>query len=80
MLDFGEAIRHLKASPGNMARRHGWNGKGMYIFIEQFNSHQPCITMYTAQGELQPGWLASQADMLSEDWEVNAKVDPDRAA
>lgn len=28
------------------------------------------ITMYTATGEMQPGWLASQSDILSEDWEV----------
>lgn len=30
----------------------------------------PSMTMYTAQGEMQPGWLASQADILAEDWEV----------
>lgn len=30
----------------------------------------PSITMYTATGEMQPGWLASQTDMLSEDWEI----------
>ena len=30
----------------------------------------PSITMYTAQGEMQPGWLPSQADILSEDWEI----------
>lgn len=30
----------------------------------------PSITMYTAQGEMQPGWLASQADILAEDWDV----------
>lgn len=30
----------------------------------------PSITMYTAQGEMQPGWLASQADILAEDWEL----------
>lgn len=28
------------------------------------------IVMWTAQGVWQPGWLASQADMLSEDWEI----------
>jgi hypothetical protein len=28
------------------------------------------LVMWTAQGVWQPGWLASQADMLSEDWEV----------
>ena len=31
---------------------------------------QPCVGMRTAQGVMQPGWLASQADMLSEDWEL----------
>lgn len=30
------------------------------------------IVMWTAQGVWQPGWLASQADMLAEDWEVVA--------
>ena len=28
------------------------------------------IDMFTAQGTMQPGWLASQADMLSDDWEL----------
>jgi hypothetical protein len=31
---------------------------------------QGYIVMYTAQGKWQPGWLASQADMLSEDWMI----------
>ena len=31
---------------------------------------EPCIAMFTAQGTHQPGWLASQADMLAEDWSV----------
>lgn len=26
------------------------------------------IDMKTATGEMQPGWLASQTDMLAEDW------------
>lgn len=30
----------------------------------------PHIDMYTAQGTMQPGWLASQADMLSDDWTI----------
>lgn len=29
---------------------------------------QASITMYTAAGDMQPGWLASQADILAEDW------------
>jgi hypothetical protein len=28
------------------------------------------MTMYTAQGEMQPGWLCSQADMLADDWGI----------
>lgn len=31
------------------------------------NAH---IDMYTASGEMQPGWLASQTDMLSDDWGI----------
>ena len=28
----------------------------------------PHIDMMTATGQMQPGWLASQTDMLAEDW------------
>ncbi len=28
------------------------------------------IDMFTAQGNMQPGWLASQADMLANDWTI----------
>lgn len=28
------------------------------------------IDMRTATGEMQPGWLASQADMLADDWVI----------
>ena len=33
---------------------------------------QPCFTMKTAADEIQMGWLASQSDMLAEDWMVAA--------
>lgn len=29
---------------------------------------QSSFTMYTAAGEMQPGWLASQSDMQADDW------------
>lgn len=29
----------------------------------------PHIDMFTADGKMQPGWLASQTDMLADDWE-----------
>lgn len=31
---------------------------------------QGYIAMFTAQKKWQPGWLASQADILSDDWEI----------
>ena len=30
----------------------------------------PCITMKTATGEILMGWLASQTDLLAEDWSI----------
>lgn len=30
----------------------------------------PHIDMRTATGDMQPGWLASQTDMLAEDWNL----------
>lgn len=30
----------------------------------------PCITMKTAAGEILMGWLASQTDMLANDWDI----------
>lgn len=31
---------------------------------------RPCIVMLDATGMLVPGWLASQTDMLAEDWRL----------
>lgn len=31
---------------------------------------QPYIAMWTADRKWQPGWLASQADLLADDWEI----------
>jgi len=67
-MDFGEAIRELKR--GGCVSREGWNGKGMYIFLATFRGHEPCIVMFTVTGAMQPGWLASQADMLATDWKI----------
>jgi hypothetical protein len=30
----------------------------------------PCITMKTADGKILMGWLASQTDMLADDWKA----------
>lgn len=31
MIDFSEALKNIKA--GRLARRSGWNGKGMFVFL-----------------------------------------------
>lgn len=35
-----------------------------------FASVPPCFIMKTADGKIQMGWLASQADMLADDWYI----------
>jgi hypothetical protein len=70
-MDFGEAIRALKR--GQRVAREGWNGKGMWIDIQPPRSESemtlPYIFMKTADGNFVP-WLASQTDILAEDWVV----------
>lgn len=34
------------------------------------NGFRPCICMFDAQAMIVPGWLASQTDILAEDWEL----------
>lgn len=77
---FGEAIKYLKR--GMKVARKGWNGKGMFLLyvpsekwgiIEKIGlgipkgNLLPWIGMKTADGKFIP-WLASQADMLVDDW------------
>lgn len=41
------------------------------VFVPRGDLHVGAyIVMWTAQGTWQPGWLASQADMLADDWMV----------
>lgn len=75
---FGAAIGSLKQ--GKKVCRRGWNGKNMFLVLigalnyNVDNSHvkdflgQAFIGMKTAQDMFVP-WLASQSDMLAEDWE-----------
>ena len=74
---FGDAIKYLKR--GMKVSRKGWNGKGMYLFLADGEDLTSCLSegnfecassvcMKTAQNTICVGWLASQADMLSEDW------------
>lgn len=69
MLNFGQAIEAMKMD--SKVARDGWNGKGMWIALQVPDQHskmqQPYIYMCPVGGKLVP-WLASQADMLANDW------------
>jgi hypothetical protein len=80
---FGWAIEALKA--GGKVARAGWNGKGMFLFLVPGSTFKvnrppllgicteinycPHIDMKTADDKVVP-WLASQTDVLAEDWQV----------
>lgn len=72
-MTFGEAIAALKE--GKRVSRDGWNGKGMWLELQVPDAHSkmtlPYIYMKTAQDDLVP-WLASQTDVLAEDWGIVA--------
>lgn len=78
---FGEAIKYLKR--GLKVARKGWNGKNQYIELasnisyvnagkEVINCEHEAIgnmaIAFVGTSGVQMGWLASQADMLAEDW------------
>ncbi|KPR17983.1 hypothetical protein AN666_14970 [Enterobacter hormaechei] len=70
-VSFGIAIELLKE--GDRVARKGWNGKGMWLELQRPDADSdmtlPYIYMRTADGQNVP-WLASQTDMLSEDWVI----------
>lgn len=83
-LSFGLAIEAMKK--GLRVARNGWNGKGMYVFLayetdfvtdadlsafDQLDVEvSDMVVLKTAQDTFQPGWLATQSDMLADDWQI----------
>ena len=80
-MDFGEAIKKVKA--GYKIQREGWNGKEQYVElargISYINAQGNIVNVehaaignkalaFVGASGVQLGWLASQADMLAEDW------------
>lgn len=76
--DFGIALEFLKR--GLKVARKGWNGKKMFLFLINGaewdldfdvslwgDTKAPFIAMKTADYKIVP-WVASQTDMLSDDW------------
>lgn len=82
-IDFGDAIKALKL--GKKVQRKGWNGKNQYVrlgtniaFLDPENNvvsafHKDvgskALIFYGTSGT-QVGWLASQSDMLADDWVI----------
>ena len=70
-MDFGYALRALRS--GARLTRRGWNGPGQFVELQVADEHSkmslPYIFITTVQGDRVP-WLASQTDLLAEDWEV----------
>lgn len=82
-MTFSEALNYLKC--GRKISRSGWNGKEQYIELgsnisymrpngEIINANNitmgsRVIVFHGTMGE-QVGWLASQGDLLSNDWQV----------
>lgn len=68
-MNFGQAIALLKL--GKKVARQGWNGRNMWLSLQVPDAHSkmslPYIYMSTVKSELVP-WLASQTDVLAEDW------------
>lgn len=80
-MDFGKAIQLMKE--GKRVQREGWNGKNQYIELatnisykntkgEIINVEHDAIgnnaIAFVGTSGVQLGWLASQADMLANDW------------
>lgn len=76
-MNFGQALEYLKQ--GRRVSRLGWNGKGMWLELIKGNEYKmfyqtsyealPFIGMKTADNKFVP-WLASQTDLLAEDYIV----------
>ena len=84
-MNFGKAIEALK--DGKAVRRTGWNGKGLALELQVPDEHSKMTLPYiylaypsypasmTAPANhlnARVPWLASQTDMLAEDWEIVA--------
>ena len=76
-MTFGLALECLKK--GIHVCRAGWNGKGMWLELQRPDAHSkmtlPYVFLnYPADAQNTPGarvpWLASQTDMLAEDWKI----------
>ncbi|MCK9320162.1 DUF2829 domain-containing protein, partial [Methanoculleus sp.] len=56
---------------GSRVQRDNWNGKGQYLALQtpdqMSKMKRPYIYIRTVNGDLVP-WVASQSDLLEDDW------------
>jgi hypothetical protein len=71
-MNFGDAISALKE--GKRVSRTGWNGKGMWLELQVPDAHSKMTLpyVYLNYPRARVPWLASQTDMLAEDWGIVA--------
>jgi len=82
-MTFGEAIEAAKN--GARIQREGWNGEKQYVELATCISYKDAdgeivncthdaignrALAFVGTSGVQMGWLASQADMLAEDWRI----------
>lgn len=82
-MNFGMALEAVKL--GGKIARTGWNGKGQYVELASCISYKNSsgfavnaehrnignkALAFVGTGGVQMGWLASQADMLADDWVI----------
>lgn len=76
-MNMGEALAILKS--GGMVRRVGWNGKGLWLELQEPDENSkmtlpylylnyPASGMAPYPNGARVPWLASQTDILAEDW------------
>lgn len=70
-MDFSDALTAVKS--GSKITRTGWNGTGQWVALQVPDEHskmgRPYLYISPVGGGLVP-WLASQTDLLAEDWEA----------
>lgn len=69
MQTIGWAVKQLQ--DGKLVRRAGWNGKGMWLALQnpdELTSMLPYVYIQTVDKRLVP-WVCSQTDLLATDWE-----------
>lgn len=71
-MTFEQALPYIKG--GSKARRSGWNGKGLYVQIEnggdyKFSEILPFFVIKNNKNSFNT-WVPSVEDILANDWEI----------